>query len=71
MNITEQQAQALKHILPEEADALLATDDTMRILDALDDLYITLLDDNDEQTDESRECERLRDQIHWDNFHRI
>ena len=68
MNITEQQAQALKHILPEEADTLLAADDTMRILDALDDLYITLLDDNDEQTDE---CERLRDQIHWDNFHRI
>ena len=68
MNITEQQAQALKHILPEEADTLLAADDTMRILDALDDLYITLLDDNDEQTDESQ---RLRDQIHWDNFHRI
>ena len=43
MNITEQQAQALKHILPEEADTLLAADDTMRILDALDDLYITLL----------------------------
>lgn len=70
MNITEQQAQALKRILPAEADALLASNDAMSILDALDDLYIMLLDENDEQTDASRECERLRDVIHWNNFHK-
>ena len=69
MIITEQQAQLLKRLLPGEADELLAADDAMAILDVLDELYITLLDDNDEPTDASRECERLRDHIHWNNFH--
>lgn len=69
MIITEQQAQLLKRLLPDEADELLAADDAMAILDVLDELYITLLDDNYEPTDASRECERLRDHIHWNNFH--
>ena len=70
MLITEQQAQALRKILPDEADVLLASNDAMSILDALDDLYIKLLDSNDEPTAASRACERLRDQIHWNNFHK-
>lgn len=70
MIITAQQAQQLKRLLPDESEALLASDDAMDILDALDDLYIELLDDDYEQTDASRECERLRDQIHWNNFHK-
>ncbi len=68
MLITEQQAQALRKILPDEADELLASNDAMSILDALDDLYITLLDSNDKPTAAGRTCERLRDQIHWSNF---
>ena len=70
MNITVQQAQELKRLLPDEADTLLASNDAMDILDALDDLYIELLDDDYELTDASRKCERLRDQIHWNNFHK-
>ena len=70
MNITVQQVQALKRLLPDEADTLLASNDAMSILDALDDLYIELLDDAYEQTDASCECERLRDQIHLSNFHK-
>ena len=70
MNITVQQVQALKRLLPDEADTLLASNDAMSILDALDNLYIELLDDAYEQTDASCECERLRDQIHWSNFHK-
>ena len=70
MLITEQQAQALRKLLPDEADVLLASNDAMSILDALDDLYITLLDSNDEPTAASSACERLRDQIHWNNFHK-
>ena len=70
MNITEQQIQGLRKILPNEADRLLASGDAMAILDALDDLYLTLLDSNDEPTKASRECESLRDHIHWNNFHK-
>ena len=44
MIITEQQIQSLRKILPDTADELLASNDAMLILDALDDLYITLLD---------------------------
>lgn len=69
MIITEQQARSLKKIVPNEADKLLASNDAMAILDALDDAYIMLLDANDEQTAASRECEKLRDEIHWNNFH--
>lgn len=70
MVITKQQVQLLKHLIPDEAEKLLASDDAMAVLDALDDLYITLLDADDEPTQASRECERLRDHIHWNNFHR-
>ena len=70
MIITEQQIQSLRKILPDTADELLASNDAMLILDALDDLYITLLDPDDEPTAASGACERLRDQIHWNNFHK-
>ena len=70
MIITEQQIQSLRKILPDTADELLASNDAMLILDALDDLYITLLDSDDEPTAAGRVCERLRDQIHWNNFHK-
>lgn len=70
MVITEQQIRLLRRLLHDEADALLASNDAMKILDALDELYITLLDEEFEPTEASRECERLRDQIHWGNFHR-
>ena len=45
-------------------------DDAMAIPDALDDEYIMLLDSNDEPTAAARECEQLRDEIHWYNFHK-
>ena len=45
-------------------------DDAMAIPDALDDEYIMLLDSSDEPTIAARECEQLRDEIHWNNFHK-
>ena len=49
---------------------MIASNDAMAILDALDDVYIMQLDLNDEPTAAGRECEKLRDEIHWDNFHK-
>ena len=68
--ITERQAQSLRKIIPDEAERLIASNDAMAILDALDDVYIMQLDLNDEPTAAGRECEKLRDEIHWDNFHK-
>lgn len=69
MIITQAQAKEIHRLFPDSADALLASNDVNDILDALDDLYLDLLDEDQEPTDESREVEHLRDHIHWSNTH--
>lgn len=69
MEITEEQIELLKKLLPDKAEELLEQGDAMAILDELDILNLCLLDENDDPTDASTECERLRDTIHWNNFH--
>ena len=70
MKLTQEQCEQLMKELPNEADELIAANDVNGILDALDDLYLDLLDENQEQTEDSRRVERLRDAIHWDNYHK-
>lgn len=70
MKITLEQAEKLRKLFPQEAEHLLEQGDAMKVLDALDDLYLDLLDDAFEPTEAARECERLRDHIHWANFHK-
>ncbi len=69
MIITQEQSKRIRQLFPDRADALLVSDDVNDILDALDDLYLDLLDEDQEPTDESREVEHLRDHIHWNNTH--
>lgn len=70
MILSDKQKTELMELLPADAERLIETGDTMQILDALDDLYLDLLDENQEPTNASRRCERLRDHIHWDNYHK-
>ena len=51
------------------AGTLISSDDVNDVLDALDELYLDLLDIDQEPTPESREVETRRDCIHWDNTH--
>lgn len=69
MKITQTQEDELKRLLPEQYAQLIASKDVNAILDALDNLYLDLLDDDQEPTEASRRCEKLRDEIHWDNYH--
>ena len=69
MIINDKQAKAVRKWLPERADALLQSEDVNDLLEALDDVYLDLLDYNQDPTPESDEVERLRDHIHWDNTH--
>lgn len=69
MRLSQEQREQLMSELPNEAERLIAADDVNDILDALDDLYLDLLDENQEPTEDSRRVERLRDTIHWDNYH--
>lgn len=70
MKITPEQVEELNRLLPSDAERLLEQGDAMSILDALDDLYLDLLDKDFEPTEAARACERLRDHIHWANFHK-
>lgn len=69
MIITHEQRSVLERLLP-DAEAIIVKDDLLAILDALDDLYLELLDDDQEPTKESEECERIRDAIHFQNTHK-
>lgn len=69
MHLTDLQKNTLKQLLPDDFDQLIQADDVSAILDALDNLYPSLLDEDYEQTKLSLKCEKLRDEIHWDHFH--
>lgn len=56
----------LRELLPEEADRLITSND---IIGELDSIVVSLFDDNDEPTDNSRKVERLMDDINWRLFH--
>lgn len=47
----------------DNADELIASDDTYKLLDALDELSVATMDENDEITDIGRKAERLIDKI--------
>lgn len=47
----------------ENADELIASADTYNLLDALDELSVATMDENDEITDIGRKAERLIDKI--------
>lgn len=70
MIISKEQKTMLAEFLPSEYERLLSKGDVSAVLDALDDLYLELLDDEQEPTHESDKCEALRDSIHFSNFHK-
>lgn len=70
MKLSQEQCERLMIELPEIAESLIANNCVNDILDALDDLYLDLLDENQEQTEDSRRVESLRDEIHWDHYHK-
>lgn len=47
----------------DNADELISSDDTYKLLDALDELSVATMDENDEITDIGRKAERLIDKI--------
>lgn len=67
--ITKRQKDRLKEYLPELADTLIAGNEINPIIDELDDLVISLLDENCEPTAESRVVERFMDDLIWQNLH--
>ena len=67
--LSEEQKIALRKWMSTEAGTLISSDDVNDVLDALDELYLDLLDIDQEPTPESREVEPRRDCIHWDNTH--
>ena len=67
--LSEEQKIALRKWMSTEAGTLISSDDVNDVLDALDELYLDLLDIDQEPTPESREVETRRDCIHWDNTH--
>lgn len=70
MIITQEQRSVLRRLLPDNFETIIEKDDVFVLLDALDDLYLELLDDGQEPTKESEECERIRDTIHFQNTHK-
>lgn len=69
MIITAKQKLDIERLFPDSHTRLLEGNDLFAILDALDDLYLDLLDEDQEPTPESDECEELRDAIHFQNMH--
>ena len=67
--ISQRQIKKLYEILPDKAAMLITGNDINSIIDELDDLVISLFDENDEPTDESRIVERFMDDLIWQNFH--
>lgn len=62
MKLDEKDILFLKTYL-ENADELIASADTYNLLDALDELSVATMDENDEITDIGRKSERLIDKI--------
>lgn len=62
MKLDEKDILFLKTYL-ERADELIASADTYNLLDALDELSVATMDENDEITDIGRKAERLIDKI--------
>ena len=62
MKLDEKDILFLKTYL-ENADELIASADTYNLLDALDELSVATMDENDEITDIGRKAERLIDKI--------
>ena len=62
MKLDEKDIMFLKTYL-EHADELIASADTYNLLDALDELSVATMDENDEITDIGRKAERLIDKI--------
>ncbi len=62
MKLDEKDILFLKTYL-ENADELIAFADTYNLLDALDELSVATMDENDEITDIGRKAERLIDKI--------
>lgn len=62
MKLDEKNILFLKTYL-ENADELIASADTYNLLDALDELSVATMDENDEITDIGRKAERLIDKI--------
>ena len=62
MKLDEKNIMFLKTYL-ENADELIASADTYNLLDALDELSVATMDENDEITDIGRKAERLIDKI--------
>lgn len=66
MLISEKQKEKLQELLPERADELISNDDLDSIVTEL--LFLTMeFSDNDEPTKESRDVERLMDDLLWQN----
>lgn len=62
MKLDEKDILFLKTYL-ENADELIASADTYNLLDALDELSVATMDENDEIADIGRKAERLIDKI--------
>ena len=62
MKLDEKDILFLKTYL-ENADELIASANTYNLLDALDELSVATMDENDEITDIGRKAERLIDKI--------
>lgn len=69
LRITNEQKERLRLYLPEEAESLIAGEDINPIIDKLDDLVLSFLDENDEPTQKSREIEKFMDELTWKNIH--
>ena len=68
MKLDEKDILFLKTYL-ENADELIASADTYNLLDALDELSVATMDENDEITDIGRKAERLIDKIVYGEQH--
>ena len=69
MHLTDIQIKELEEFFPDTYTQFIEDGDVDALLDALDDLYLSLLDEEYEPTVASRKCERLRDEIHWNHYH--
>lgn len=68
MLISEKQKEELWELLPEQAEELISNGDLDSIVTEL--LFLTMeYSDNDEPTQESRDVERLMDDLLWQNNH--
>lgn len=66
IRLTSREEHRLRELLPDQADMLIQAEN---IVYELDGIVYSLLDKNQEPTDESRAVERLMDDINWRLFH--